>query len=418
MELTRTFKQIRAYAERRGLPMIPVAAASISMVKDPATFYKLLLSGMKGARSRVALSALYVGTGPKEQALMQMLHDNLKKNPQLDVSITLDMNRAKREDQEGNSSVSMIQDMLGQKSIRLNLMRANIAQSSSLQHLFSRFQKLNELYSTYHSKLTIFDEDVIITGANLSGIYFEARQDRYVKINNSPLLSNYICELLDRLQQPLNQSLGNLIDGYNNQFISDHLSKDVSSDCYIIPLCQFGCQNVRACDDFLLFLNDMLPNQAELHMSTGYFNPKIQIRLNSVIAPSEQANGFYQGSGLLKHVPRVYRALMSKYLNRNPNCELFLYERPGWSYHAKGLWVDGLPDLGMYMIGSSNFNWRSSERDFEVQFLLLTTNPKLKQCFKQDRDRLLNESIRYKPDEKWPLSTIYNIAATLLKSLL
>lgn len=419
MEMTRTFKQIKAYAEQRGLPVIPVNAASVSILKDPTTFYNLLVNGLQSAKSRVALSALYVGTGPKEQALMNILHENLERNPKLHVSITLDMNRASRENQPGQSSISLIHKSLGQQSsIRLNLMRTNLGATSGLQQLFSRFRRLNELSSTYHSKLMLFDNDVIITGANLSSIYFEARQDRYIKIKESKLLSDYINEFLYQLQEPLDQSIGNMIDRYNIQFITSHLGAGTSSDSYIIPLCQFGPHNVRACDDFLLFLNDVLPDQAEVHMSTGYFNPKIKMKLNSVIAPSEEANGFFGGGGLLKHVPRVYTALMRKFLSNSPNCELYLYKKPEWSYHAKGLWVDGLDDLSIYMLGSSNFNWRSSERDFELQFLLMTTNPKLKQSFRSERENLLSDSVRFETNKSWSFSPIYNLAANLLKSLL
>ena len=418
MEMTRTLKQIRAYAEQRGLPVIPISAKNVSILREPSAFYKLLLDGVQSAKRRVALSALYIGTGSKEHALIDTLRSNLITNPQLDVSITLDRNRASRENHLGQSSVSMIHELLGCNTIRLKLIRDSLGPGSVLQRLLARFQRFNELSSTYHSKLMVFDDDVLITGANLSSIYFEERQDRYVRIKDSKLLGDYISGFLDNLQKPSEQSLGATIDRHNNQFISDHLAEDIPSDCYVIPLCQIGRHDVRACDDLVMFLNEMLPHQAEIHMSTGYFNPKIKMRLNSVIAPSEQANGFYEGGGLLRYVPRLYTVLMRNYLKYNPNCELYTYNRPGWSYHAKGLWVDGSSDIGIYMIGSSNFNWRSSERDFEIQFLLLTSNRTLKQSFKTERDYLLGDSNRFKANESHASSPIYTLAANLLKSLL
>jgi CDP-diacylglycerol--glycerol-3-phosphate 3-phosphatidyltransferase len=45
-------------------------------------------------------------------------------------------------------------------------------------------------------KFYVFDNDVIITGANLSEDYFTTRQDRYFVIKNAPELANYICDLL------------------------------------------------------------------------------------------------------------------------------------------------------------------------------------------------------------------------------
>ena len=53
------------------------------------------------------------------------------------------------------------------------------------------------------------------------------------------------------------------------------------------------------------------------------------------------------------------------------------YQRPGWTYHAKGLWL-GAPPL-LSVVGSSNFGERSVRRDLELSFTLVTklTTPKL-----------------------------------------
>jgi CDP-diacylglycerol--glycerol-3-phosphate 3-phosphatidyltransferase len=55
---------------------------------------------------------------------------------------------------------------------------------------------LREVFGIHHMKFYIFDNDVIITGANLSEDYFTTRQDRYFIIKNAPELANYICDLL------------------------------------------------------------------------------------------------------------------------------------------------------------------------------------------------------------------------------
>lgn len=46
-----------------------------------------------------------------------------------------------------------------------------------------------------HAKLAVFDDDVIITGANFEKRYFTNRRDRYIKVTNSPL-SNYVNEFV------------------------------------------------------------------------------------------------------------------------------------------------------------------------------------------------------------------------------
>ena len=44
--------------------------------------------------------------------------------------------------------------------------------------------KYNELIGLQHCKLFVFDDSVIISGANLSTDYFTNRQDRYILIGN------------------------------------------------------------------------------------------------------------------------------------------------------------------------------------------------------------------------------------------
>ena len=56
--------------------------------------------------------------------------------------------------------------------------------------------KLNELIGLQHCKIYIFDNTVIISGANLSKDYFTNRQDRYIVIENCELLADYFCGLV------------------------------------------------------------------------------------------------------------------------------------------------------------------------------------------------------------------------------
>lgn len=70
------------------------------------------------------------------------------------------------------------------------------------------------------------------------------------------------------------------------------------------------------------------------------------------------------------------------------------YERPGWTYHAKGLWYylpgSHLPDLTL--IGSSNFGERSVNRDLEAQICLVTTNGNLQRKLQTEFENILQLS--------------------------
>ena len=55
-----------------------------------------------------------------------------------------------------------------------------------------------------------------------------------------------------------------------------------------------------------------------------------------------------------------------------------MYEKPGCTFHSKGMWlhgkegVSGGDNMSVTYIGSSNFGMRSWTRDFELGFLLVS----------------------------------------------
>ncbi|CAM9196400.1 unnamed protein product, partial [Lampetra fluviatilis] len=73
---------------------------------------------------------------------------------------------------------------------------------------------------------------------------------------------------------------------------------------------------------------------------------------------------------------------------------MFEYKRPGWTFHAKGLWVTlphhDAPSLSL--VGSTNFGRRSAERDLEAQLCIATTSPSLRQQLRHEERCLLGWS--------------------------
>lgn len=49
--------------------------------------------------------------------------------------------------------------------------------------------RVREVVSVCHLKIYLFDDDVLLTGANLSNDYFSHRQDRYILIKNTKTLA-------------------------------------------------------------------------------------------------------------------------------------------------------------------------------------------------------------------------------------
>ena len=48
------------------------------------------------------------------------------------------------------------------------------------------------MYGTFHTKIAIFDDDIILTGANLSKDQFEMRRDRYLLVKNVKPLADFL----------------------------------------------------------------------------------------------------------------------------------------------------------------------------------------------------------------------------------
>lgn len=423
--MSKQFNQIKAYAKNKNLPLIPIKAKDISLMYEPDAFYQSILSNIRATKHRLALSALYLGTGLKEQAIVQCMLEALKSNKRLGVNIALDVNRAKRLDNHGLCSTSLLERVLSHKNVQMGLIDGN-SSNSLVNKLLRRYQKWNEISSTYHAKFLIFDNSIILTGANLSEIYFDKRQDRYMMFRNCPVLSDYLFHLLDKFTT--SESLSQILINHNNEFVellSERLGDSdgnlENTDSYIIPLSQHGPSGLNDKEQFLAFLTSILPDEAQIHLSSGYFNPSpvvASMKLNSVLAPSEGANGFYGGDGLLKYVPRLYSSLYKKYLDTHANSQLHLYARPEWSFHAKGIWIKGLDDLYLHLIGSSNFNHRSSERDFETQLLLLTSNKELIDKLEDEREMLWKRSNVIQSKDITGLNFLYNLFANLFRGFL
>jgi CDP-diacylglycerol--glycerol-3-phosphate 3-phosphatidyltransferase len=73
---------------------------------------------------------------------------------------------------------------------------------------------IREVFGVHHMKYFVFDDVVVMTGANLEEQYFLNRQDRYWVFADHPQMANYLEDLTQTLlgnseQQSLNQASRN-----------------------------------------------------------------------------------------------------------------------------------------------------------------------------------------------------------------
>jgi CDP-diacylglycerol---glycerol-3-phosphate 3-phosphatidyltransferase len=150
-------------------------------------------------------------------------------------------------------------------------------------------------------------------------------------------------------------------------------------------------------EDEHLFLQLLKELGGDLRLATGYLNltkdylEGLGQRLDKVeiLTSSPRANGFYQAGRIKKYIPGIYRVNELRTLRDYPSIRLHEWEAFGWTYHAKGAWFYEEPgQVGLSVIGSSNYSHRSNRRDTECQLYVLAECANLKQRLHQEAEQL------------------------------
>jgi len=147
--------------------------ATVMTLEDPTAYYAFLREQISNAKHSITLSALYLGSGVHEGALMEDLRLALSAKPKLDATVILDHSRAQR----SSAPLAALVDEFGPQRVRLLWF-----QMPQLRGMVSKILpgQLCEALGVYHCKFGVFDHNVILSGANLSEEYFVNRQDRYL----------------------------------------------------------------------------------------------------------------------------------------------------------------------------------------------------------------------------------------------
>lgn len=192
-------------------PCFPIKAKNVSILHEPQEFYKALYEKCLTAQKRITLVSLYLGTGAMESNLVTaMLNNTYFINGSLKINILLDYTRGSR---FTNNSRTALIPLLKRNNINCNV---SLYHTPVLRGLRKKLapNRWNELFGLQHMKLYIFDDTLIISGANLSNDYFTNRQDRYFMITDKNLCDFY-SGLVSKVQ---NFSLQ--LDKYDNVSLS------------------------------------------------------------------------------------------------------------------------------------------------------------------------------------------------------
>ncbi|XP_037093876.1 CDP-diacylglycerol--glycerol-3-phosphate 3-phosphatidyltransferase, mitochondrial-like [Pollicipes pollicipes] len=153
-----------------------------------------------------------------------------------------------------------------------------------------------------------------------------------------------------------------------------------------------------------LLTGDLL--RGDTYLATGYFNltdanmaalTAGRRRPVAVLCAHPTANGFLRARDLSGYIPAAYTYLLQRFhraLGRQSDVTLHEYQRPGWTFHSKGLWCHaaGEDTPSATVIGSSNFGYRSTYRDLESQVVMVTRHEPLRLALAEERRKLFLHS--------------------------
>lgn len=381
------------------VPVFGISGDDVQVIQEPTEFFDILKEQARRAQKRIVLASLYLGTGKLEQELVSTIHNSVQRHGEgkLQVEVLLDFTRGSRGD---INSRTMLLPLLKEFD---NQVQVSLCHSPDLRGWLKRWmpERWNEIIGLSHLKVYLFDDNLIMSGANLSDSYFTNRQDRYILIKNSPELANFFHHLVRAVsglsfQLQMDDTLllapelnSHPYEGTNNgesfraeakqkleKFIdpksewqtsplpyhkvpehklttSDRGPQPKSVDTWVFPLLQMWPFGITTDEVLTHAFFKTAPRDSRVVLASGYFNLTDQYidtildhshAAFRILTAAPEANGFFNGAGVSGNIPDAYTHIARQFLNsidsRNAQQRITLYEytQAGWTFHAKGLW--------------------------------------------------------------------------------
>lgn len=332
-----------------------ISIDNLRFLKSPTEFYDALLSFLMTSQE-AHIACLYAGVDKLTKSILKAIKD--RKLNFKSTKMILDANRVKR--------TPGLQKTIEQYDL-MDVIHYYQGNNWPLLPL------IKEFLSVLHSKLFIFDEYVLITGANCSDTYMVDRLDRYaiIKDRNLALDLKYLFQcILDNNQ-------------YNVPMINfTHVQGDTL-------ITRFDSKSEI---DILKFIVGF--NFDDVTLSTGYLNfPKkyMEILKNTkirLVVPAPNTSTYCQTKILEKNVVEGYAYMSYKTKKQLPRSEIWEFKCETLSFHCKGIWAFK-KDFCCMVIGSSNFNNRSCFRDIETSFLIVSRDVEIIKNIKEEHDYIM-----------------------------
>lgn len=438
-------------------PEFRISGRNVRFLQEPHEFFEKLKELSENASKRITLASLYIGGGPLEHELVSSIQKGLTRSKdKLKVKILLDYTRGSR---GKNNSRSLLLPLLQQYSSQVQV---SLYHTPELRGLLKWLlpERWNETVGLSHLKVYIFDDTLILSGANLSDQYFTNRQDRYVVFSNCKELATFFDDLVSTVStfsfqlepdnsvtlhekwdvHPYDGNYYKFVDNANKtlqHFVasrsryfplnddSENCANSDQIDTLIYPLLQMYVFGITQDEQVVRRLLANAEPKSLIKLASGYFNltnhfMDIILRSSkatySLLVASPKVNGFFGASGFAGAIPSAYTYIAKQFFHRimksgeQNRILLHEYEREAWTFHVKGLWYykpqENLPSVTL--IGSPNFGYRSVYKDLEAQVAIVTCNEDLQKQLHEEQERLyqrtvpVDQGVFEKPDRSVP----------------
>eukprot|EP00094_Tigriopus_californicus_P004608 TCALIF_04438-PA protein Name:"Similar to TBCE Tubulin-specific chaperone E (Pongo abelii)" AED:0.07 eAED:0.07 QI:119/0.4/0.16/1/0.6/0.66/6/0/917 len=349
-------------------PGFALRGSQIKVLTEPAAFYNELFQRSALAQKRITLSALYLGTGEKEHRLVDKIHERVLQRDGLRVRVLLDYFRGNRLSGQGQSSCTMLQKLVQD---RQEMCQISLYHTPVLRGLKKRIvpQKYNEMYGLQHTKVYIFDDSVIISGANLSQDYFTNRQDRYVLIKDCPELADYLDEVVGNISEFSFQMNSRCEFELHKNWHINPSEGDFNE--YVSAVQNKVSKFLRNAKGSYQLLPSFYDNGREEDINTWEFLASTKIKGSRPsfwrLVPRTQASNLAPATSTL--LLSIYR----QYWRKLPPNTMF-----SWPTQKQ--------------MGSPNFGYRSVEKDLEAQVTIVTKDESLRTQLHEEQERLFETS--------------------------
>ncbi|XP_072882354.1 CDP-diacylglycerol--glycerol-3-phosphate 3-phosphatidyltransferase, mitochondrial [Hemitrygon akajei] len=392
------------------IPAFGISGSQVNVLSSPSEFYGTLKEHIKMAKKRIVLASLYLGTGPLEQELVDCIEESLQRSqeeamvPGLRVAVLLDCTRGSR---GKKNSRTMLIPLLKKFP---NQVCISLYHTPDLRGILKLLvpERFNETIGLQHIKVYLFDNNVIISGANLSDSYFTNRQDRYVLLRDCREIADFFDELVgavsdislqleqngtadvkpgmihpftgsrrdfcaaahERIMAVVDEArrkqqhaphLTGLAEGPSEDELVLTYDADGTprqTDTWIYPIIQMKPFGIRIDEQVTEALMTEAEEDSTIYLTSGYFNLTqnyMDLILGTcadyrILLASPEVNGFFGAKGVAGAIPSAYVYIARQFYNRvcqsglQDRIMLHEYFRKGWTFHAKGLWY--------YLLGS------------------------------------------------------------------